>query len=459
MLDQLIVAKFGGTSIANVDAVKHCINIIEKSSQTKIVVVSAQSGITNLLVKLVTESNTRDFIDDIFAKIKNILTPILDFVQHPATSNKIKEILDDLYLLAKMSLRLKTPQLSDEILSFGELISATLITQALIKFGLPAIHLDAKSIITTDSHFGQAKVMPEKIQINTQRYLLPLIKENIVVLEGFVGSDIHKQTTTLGRGGSDYSAALIAEAMKAKALHIWTDVPGIYQVDPRIIPEAVSIEQMTFNEAAELATFGAKVLHPSTLWPAIRSDINIFIGSTFSHQKLGTWITKNKESNAPTIRAIAERKNQILLTIKSFDMIHAQGFLAKVFYILAQHKVSVDLVTTSEISIALTLDHIGSQSIGNTLLTPSLLNELNEIGNVEIKIDKNLSLIAIVGNNIHQTKSISSKVFSELEDHNIRLFSHGASGHNMCLLVSQSESPEIIQKIYNKFFNHEEYLV
>ncbi len=355
--------------------------------------------------------------------------------------------------MAEISLRFQTPQLSDEILSFGELISALIITQYLKSHGLRAVHLNAKTIIETDSHFGQAKALTQKTKINCQEHLLPLLETNIVVIEGFIGSDSSRQTTTLGRGGSDYSAALVAEAVQAKALHIWTDVPGIYQVDPRIIQDATSIKQMTFNEAAELAAFGAKIIHPSTLWPAIQNNINIFVGSTFNSDKSGTWISKENPCTPPVIRAIAMRKNQVLLTIKSFDMVNAQGFLAKVFNILAQHKVSVDLVTTSEISIALTLDHIGSQSIGNTLLTSSLLNELSDIGNVEIKIDKNLSLIAIIGNNIHQTKSISAKVFSELTEYNIRLFSHGASGHNICLLVDSDDASKIIRNIYDQFFS------
>jgi aspartate kinase len=209
---------------------------------------------------------------------------------------------------------------------------------------------------------------------------------------------------------------------------------------------------MTYNEAAELSVFGAKIIHPNTLWPVIRNNINIFIGSTFNPEESGTWITKTSHGSLPVIRALAERKNQVLLTIKSYDMVHAQGFLAKVFSILSEHKVSVDLVTTSEVSIALTLDHIGSQSIGNTLLTSSLMDDLHGIGDVDIKVDNNLSLIAVVGNDIHLTKNISNRVFSELTDYNIRLFSHGASGHNMCLLVDKCDSQNIIQKLYNQFF-------
>ncbi|MED7819891.1 MULTISPECIES: lysine-sensitive aspartokinase 3 [unclassified Francisella] len=455
MEDQINVAKFGGTSVANIESIEKCIEIIRNTPAIKVIVVSAQSGVTNLLVKLVTHCNSEKSIQQTINEIENIIHPILEHIQDLETSVRIKEVLKDLEFLTKLSLRLKTPQLSDEILSFGELISATIMTQLLIQSGINARYLRATEVIKTDSNYGQAKPLTKVIRLNVQDKLVPLINDSIIVTEGFIGQDSQGLTTTLGRGGSDYSAALIAEAIDARDLLIWTDVPGIYQADPRTIPNAAPIEKMSYNEAAELATFGAKVLHPSTLWPAIRNNINVFIGSTFNPNNPGTWITKDSEQQLPIVRAVAERKNQILVTIKSYDMVHTQGFLAKVFQVLANHKVSIDLVTTSEVSIALTLDHVGSQSIGNTILTPSLLEELNEIGDVEIKVDKNLSLVAVVGNNIHQTKNISSRLFSGLSDHNIRLLSHGASGHNMCLLVDQSESSQVMQKIYNQFFERE----
>ncbi|MED7787674.1 lysine-sensitive aspartokinase 3 [Francisella sp. 19X1-34] len=452
MKDQISVAKFGGTSVANIESIRKCIEIVKNTSQVKVVVVSAQSGVTNLLVRLATNCNSENSIQETVSKIQEIIHPILESIENPQTSIRIKEVIKDLESLTKLSLRLKTPQLSDEILSFGEMISATIVTELLVQSGINAKHVRATEFIKTDNHYGQAKPITKNIRLNVQQKLVPLIQENIIVTEGFIGQGSQGLTTTLGRGGSDYSAALIAEAIDAQDLLIWTDVPGIYQADPRAIPGAVSIQKMSYNEAAELATFGAKVLHPSTLWPAIRSNINVFIGSTFNPDNPGTWITKKIDQELPVVRAVAERKNQVLLTIKSYDMVHTQGFLAKVFQVLANHKVSVDLVTTSEVSLALTLDPIGSQSIGGTILTSSLLEDLHEVGDVELKIDENLSLVAIVGNNIHRTKNISSRLFSELSDHNIRLLSHGASGHNMCLLVDQNESSQVIQKIYNRFF-------
>ena len=222
------------------------LKIIKKSPQTRIVVVSAQSGVTNLLVELVTTCATKACVNNVVQQISAIINPILDSICDLAISNKIKLILDDLIMLGNMAIRLKTPQLSDEVLSFGEHISAILVTSSLVNKGLSAIYLDAKTIIKTNSHFGHAKALIQDIKTNSDVFLLPLVKDHIVVMEGFVGSDIHGQTTTLGRGGSDYSASLIAESTKAEALYIWTDVPGIYQVDPRVIPTAQAIKKHDF---------------------------------------------------------------------------------------------------------------------------------------------------------------------------------------------------------------------
>ena len=306
--DQISVAKFGGTSVANIESITKCIEIIKDTSQVKVVVVSAQSGVTNLLVKLVTSCSNESFIQETISKIEKIVHPILGHIKNPEAIITIKEVIKDLESLTKLSLRLKTPQLSDEILSFGELISATIMTELLVQSGVNATHLRATEFIKTNNHYGQVKPITKGIRANVQQKLVPLIQDSIVVTEGFIGQGSQGLTTTLGRGGSDYSAALIAEAIGAKDLLIWKDVPGIYQADPRAIPSAVSIQKMSYNGAAELATFGAKVLHHSTLWPAIRSNISVFIGSTFNPDNPGTWIAKEIDQELPVVRAVAERK-------------------------------------------------------------------------------------------------------------------------------------------------------
>ncbi|MCF6768302.1 lysine-sensitive aspartokinase 3 [Thiotrichales bacterium 19S11-10] len=449
MQNASIVAKFGGTSVANVSAIENCIRIIKASPNTRLVVVSAQSGITNLLVKLAKQQAPN--ITQTIETIRQIISPILSHIDSQALSIEIDSMLDELTRLC-LDNKQNTAHASD-ILSFGERISSRLVCAMMINSGIKAKHVDARELIVLTDQEPDI----EKIKANINDKVLPDIQDFVIITEGFIAKDQHGHTTTLGRGGSDYSAALISEALNAKALQIWTDVNGVYQTDPRAIKNAQAIDSISFNEAAELATFGAKVLHPATLWPAVRQNIRVFVGSSFNPSAGGTWIVPEDEChNTAGIHAIAERKNQTLLTIKSYEMFQARGFLAGIFNILAKHKVSVDLVTTSEVSVALTLDYAGSQSLHSSLITEALLEELQSLGNVKISIENDLSLIAVVGSQLHVTKGISGELFSELTDYNIRLVSHGASGHNICLLVNKDQSLEVIERIYNKFFiNHE----
>jgi len=240
-------------------------------------------------------------------------------------------------------------------------LSSYLFTQVLRGQGLDAVRFDVRKVLKTDSQFAKATPNIAATAAAAQKYLVPLLAEQVVVTQGFIGSDEHNQTTTLGRGGSDYSAALLAEAINAKSVHIWTDVVGIFSTDPRLCVKATPIARLSFDEAAEMATFGAKVLHPATILPASRSHISVFVGSSREPQLGGTWIEKEK-SEQPGIRAVTQRKNQILLTVKSPEMLLASGFLARVFTILSEFNISVDLVTTSEISVAITLDNAPNAS-------------------------------------------------------------------------------------------------
>ena len=450
-MGNVVVAKFGGTSVADIAAFRQCAKIIQQSPRVKVVVVSAQSGMTNILVELAQKAKTDTQIKECFTRINAIISPMLQQINQPEVTSGVQHLLADLNFLVQMSQRLHSKQLSDEILSFGgERISASIVSAEFINQGIDAKHIDSRAFMLTDSHFGQAKPDIQAIGQKAKDLCLATHQAKVIVCEGFIGADKEGNTTTLGRGGSDYSAAFIAQAIKAKALKIWTDVDGIYEADPRVIENANVIDSLSFNEAAELATFGAKVLHPATLWPAISENIDVFVGSTFCPDFGGTWITKTIENTEQEkIRAVAERKNQILLTIKSYNMFHAQGFLARVFAVLAAHNVSVDLVSTSEVSVALILDHIGGQSMGNSLLT----DELHQIGNIDICVEEGLSLIAIIGNQLHQYKGVSGDLFYCLREYNIRLFSHGASGHNICMLIDQTQSKSVMSLIYQQFFN------
>lgn len=300
-------------------------------------------------------------------------------------------------------------------------------------------------------NYGRAEPQLKEIAQLAKEKLVPLCEQYVVVTQGFIGSDAQGNTTTLGRGGSDYSAALIAEAVQASGLEIWTDVPGIYSTDPRIAPKAAPIPEISFSEASEMANFGAKILHPSTLLPAVRHGIPVFVGSSKEPEKGGTWIRKQVES-APLYRALALRCNQTMVTLRSAQMFHAYGFLAKVFEILAKHKISVDLITTSEISVSLTLDKTDTSG-GAPELPEAVRAELEELCTVEVEY--NLCLIALIGNKMKESRGYAKQVFSVLEDYNLRMICYGASAHNLCFLLHESVSKQAVQKLHKELFEQE----
>ena len=224
---------------------------------------------------------------------------------------------------------------------------------------------------------------------------------------------------------------------------------GIYTTDPRVVPEAKRIDTMSFAEAAEMATFGAKVLHPATLLPAVRSNIPVYVGSSKAPEAGGTWVTRDPQPR-PTFRAIAVRRDQTLLTLSSLSMLHAQGFLANVFNILAKYKISVDTITTSEVSIALTLDKTGSASSGIELLSPELLEELSQY--CTVKVDTGLSLVALIGNDLHLASGVAKRIFDTLEGYNIRMISYGASTNNICMLAHSDKADDVVRSLHKSLF-------
>lgn len=451
-MSETIVAKFGGTSVANQQAIRQCANIVNSDNRIKLVVVSAQSGITNLLIQLANnKDNSR--IEEIIEQVKSIVNPILESIDSEYVTTSVSNMIAELRMFANMATYFSGKQLSDSILAFGEIISSILVANIFNQNGINTYHLDSRAILKTSSNFGCASPDLSVLETNTMEHIIPKIREGYVcVLGGFIGSDAHGNTTTLGRGCGDYSAALYTQAIKAAQLKIYTDVIGIYQADPRVVPSASSLGILGFSEAAELATFGAKVVHPKTFWPAMTSNFDVYIGSTFQPELGGTLITQKIDYDRNII-AVAERKAQTLLTIKSFNMFGSQGFLVKVFSILANHNIAVDLVSTSEVSVAITLDKLGSHSMGDDLVTPELLKDLESIGNVNIKVENDLSLVSVVGSNLHQINGVSGELFSSLKDYNIRLFTHGASENSICMLVASKDAQKVVNNVYSSFFS------
>lgn len=443
------VAKFGGTSVANFEAMSRCATIIENNPNTRLVVSSACSGVTNLLVELANGVQDQTHRTELLQNLANIHDAILTQLEDSTkTAAEVYAILDTVTSLAEAASIQASAKLTDHLVACGELMSTHILAQLMCERGIQAVRFDIRDVLRTDDNFGRAEPNIEAISTLAQDKLVSLCQQSVVVTQGFIGSDEAGNTTTLGRGGSDYSAALIAESVKAAGLEIWTDVPGIYTTDPRIAPKASPIPEISFSEASEMANFGAKILHPSTLVPALRHDIPVFVGSSKEPEKGGTWIRHQVESS-PLFRALALRCNQTMVTLRSANMFHAYGFLAKVFEILAKHKISVDLITTSEISVSLTLDQTDTSG-GAPQLPQAVREELEELCKVEVEHD--LCLVALIGNNMSESKGYAKQVFGTLEDFNLRMICYGASPHNLCFLLHESVSKQAIQKLHTELF-------
>ena len=447
-MSKLIVAKFGGTSVADFEAMSRCADIILADPAIRLVVVSASSGVTNLLVDITKHADVAERFA-CYQGIERITLAVLNRLDNPQqVAPEIEVILSALRELIENG-AVYSGAHKDEIQSFGERLSSVLFAQVLRERSASALCFDARRVMRTDSRFGKGEPQINQISELCAVHLQPLLADNIVVTQGFIGADEIGQTTTLGRGGSDYSAALFGEALSASVVQIWTDVVGIFTTDPRLTEQARCIKEISFDEAAEMATFGAKVLHPATLIPAMRRNIGVFVGSSREPEAGGTWIAKDVKERPP-YRAIALRKSQTLITVKSPAMLHAAGFLTRVFDILSRHQISVDLVTTSEISVALTLDEGGMTSAFNVSVEPAL-SELRSF--CDVSVEQGLSLVAVIGNHLHSSKGITGDLFNTLERINMRLICHGASKHNLCFLVQDADAPGVVKQLHQNLFS------
>ncbi|PJC85588.1 lysine-sensitive aspartokinase 3 [Vibrio sp. HA2012] len=443
------VAKFGGTSVANFEAMSRCAAIIENNPDTKLVVSSACSGVTNILVELANGVQEEARRIELMEQLKAIHFSVIDQLnEQEATRAAVESLLKSVASAAEAASFQSSDKLTDHIVAYGERMSTHLLTQIMHERGMNVVRFNIRQIMRTDSNYGKAEAQLEEIAALAQEKLIPLCQKHVVVTQGFIGADAEGNITTFGRGGSDYSAALIAEAVKASGLEIWTDVPGIYTTDPRIADHAAPIPEISFSEASEMANFGAKILHPSTLVPALRHRIPVFVGSSKEPEKGGTWIRQQVESK-PLFRAIALRRNQTMVTLHSPNMFHAYGFLAEVFQILAKHQISVDLITTSEVSVALTLDKTNTAG-GAPELPAEARAELEELCKVDVEY--NQSVIALIGNKMSGSKGYAKKVFSTLENFNLRMICYGASQHNLCFLLHESVATEAVQKLHAELF-------
>lgn len=443
----LVTAKFGGTSVGNAKAFMQVVNVIQNRPEIRVIVLSAVSGITNKLIEVFKQpiNERREKCNEIITIHEHIIGEL--GLKNSNVEKLIESLADELYSLSDFAI---TNAHLDQILSIGERLSTTIMTELLQKNGINANFYDARELIITDDHFGKATPKIDDIKLKCQLKIAPLLKDQVIITQGFIGATTEGVTTTLGRGGSDYSAALLGEALNTNLVEIYTDVKGVYTSDPNLISQAKLIPNLNFTEMAELANFGAKVLHPATLLPCMRANIPIMIKSTFAPNDGGTLIENKDQPGTPSITAIALRKDQALLLIKSPNMINTHGFLAHVFGILSYHKISIDLVSTSEVSVALTIDKasLNTHNI-STFSHHTFVEELQAIA--EVSIEESLSLVTLVGKGINKNLgALLQKILSAV-DFPIRLVSHGASPSNISLLVQNNHATKLMQHLHKEF--------
>ncbi len=452
MKEKVIVSKFGGTSMGDAECMKRSAEVA-LAQNAKLVVVSATSGTTNDLIDLANtaEKNTWENASLILTKIKvRHLKIARDLEMSPDKIDGLNQLFEELESMSRGIHLLKDCSLKalDSIQSIGERLSSLLFTEAMNivlrskKITTVAKWFDVRDVLITDNQFGKARPLTAEIKAACQKHFSVIKHSDVMfVTQGFIGKTKEGMTTTLGRGGSDYSAAILAEGIEADILEIWTDVAGIATTDPRLCSEARAISEISFKEASELATFGAKILHPATLLPAIRAHIPVFVGSSFNPELGGTWVKKDVDNN-PLVRAMALRKKQILVTLSTPEMLYSHGFLYQIFKVFNDHKVSIDAITTSEISVALTLDD-------STLLNRELITDLEKFADVQV--EENLALVSLIGNNINHTPGLGKSIFETIPDINVRMICLGASKHNFCFLISEDLGAEVINRLHKTF--------
>ncbi|MCY4643451.1 MAG: lysine-sensitive aspartokinase 3 [Bacteriovoracales bacterium] len=450
----LIVAKFGGTSLGDGPAITRSLALAEKQEGLGLLVVSATAGTTDRIASLIQLplgeggwARALEILGEIGER-HHLLARNLGTTDRE-TLERLDKIVEEGRTVLKKGKALGedlSPWAKDALLSMGELLSSTLVAaQARKIFHRPVEWLDVREVLKTDERFGRALPLLSEISLRCSvRLKDPLGEGRIFVTQGFVGSTLEGQTTTLGRGGSDYSAALLAEGVDADELQIWTDVPGVATGDPRLCSKTKTLEELSFEEAAELATFGAKVLHPSTVWPAMRKDIPIFVGDSsgdWTLGKKGTWV-KRETTARPLIRAMALRERQSILTLSTPRMVSTYGYLHDIFKAFKKHRVSVDLVSTSEISVSITL--------GDDLLDDkALIDDLSLLGKVDV--ESGYGLVSLIGNQINHTAGLAAKILNTVSSVNIRLLCSGAGQHNFSFLVDESDARDVLQKLHGQF--------
>ncbi|HCX96598.1 MAG: aspartate kinase [Rectinema sp.] len=439
-----LVMKFGGTSVGSAARIREVARIVQSRQGSKrVVVVSAMAGVTNSLFEMAEAARNHDLdrAVQLLSKIEQVHLEACRSLEiaTPEVIGKIKEIVENLQrrvhgidLLGELS-----PRTMDEIASAGERLSSILVASF-----MDCPLLDARKVIRTDSHFGGARPRLASIKKFAALNVVPLLESyDIIVTQGYIGSDDADDTTTLGRGGSDYSAGLLGAAIQADEIEIWTDVEGILTADPRIVPGARTVEILGYDEAAELASYGAKVLHPATVRPALDAGVPVSIRSTFRPNGMFSTISPGESSGRPCV-AIAMRRNVVIISVTQESMTDQSGFLAKLFDVFGRRGISVDLVSTSEICVSVSLDK-------NAPLD-ALTQDLGKLGQVSIAQDR--AVIAVVGDLLRKTPEVLRTTFVAIDGIPVDFISMGANAINLSLIVQEQDAERAMRNLHTAFF-------
>jgi aspartate kinase len=447
-----IVMKFGGTSVGDAKAIGRVVDIVRgRLNQRPVVVVSAMARVTDQLLQMARASGNGDrktaltLARELRERHYNTAGELLGtalFTQFHSDLGTEFEDLEEL-LRGISAVGELTPRTTDHVASFGEVLSSKLVTAALSAHGIEATLIDSRDCIVTDGNFTRASPLFEETNAKLGEFVQPLIKlGRVPVMGGFIGANRAGITTTIGRGGGDFSAAIVGAGVGAEKIEIWTDVDGMMTTDPNLCPDARRIKIISFDEAAELAYFGAKVLHPATVLPAIQKNIPVYILNSRNPTCEGTRITARAPHCKNFFKAIAAKKRITIIDIAAPRMLLAHGFLKAIFDAFDRHHIAIDVVSTSEVSVSLTVD--SNESI------PALAEDLSRLA--DVKYEGRKAIVCLVGENLREVPGIAAHVFGQLTDVKIRMISQGASEINLTFVVDEEQVPGIVQRLHKTFF-------
>jgi len=449
----MIVMKFGGTSVQDAEAIGRVAAIVRgRLPETPVVVVSALAKITDQLLAMAAAAaagNREKALEISLAARERHFNTASDllgtgrFAQIHAELEAEFNALDDL-LRGVVAVGELTPRTTDNIAGFGERVSSRIVTAAFSIRGLNASHVDSRQCVITDANYTKAVPDFDETDARLREIVKPLLdRGRVPVMGGFIGATREGISTTIGRGGSDFTAAIVGAGLNAQRIEIWTDVDGMMTTDPSLCPGAHRIKTISFEEAAELAYFGAKVLHPATLLPAIQKNIPVQVLNSRNPKNEGTRITASAPKSKSIFKAIAAKKRITVVDLVATRMLMAHGFLKSIFEVFANHRCPVDMVSTSEVSVSVTVD--SNESIA------AIAADLGKLA--DVKYEGRKAIVCLVGENIRSTPGIAAKVFSAIPDINIHMISQGASEINISFVIDEADVPKVVSRLHSVFFS------